>query len=951
MAKPSLLQDKWRREERLQRLIAFSLPAMAFYFGFVAYGLWPFGNRHLLAYDLYHQYAPFLLELKRKLLSGDSLFFSWSGGLGVNYYSLFTYYTASPLNLLTLLFPDRYIAEAVSLITVLKIGLASLFFREFLAGAFRKRDPLASLFSSFYALSAWVYAYSWNIMWLDTLALLPLACLGLVDLVRDGRVGRYILALTLMLMTNYYAAFFGCVFLFLYYFVVRVQFQGQGGQSLGDRLIAFGRFAGASILSALLSAVVLWPTAKALAITSAAGDAFPAGFTFNQPLLETLARLTPLRSPHIMTGLPNIYAGLFVLFLVPAFFGNRQRPLKLRVAYGLLLGFLLFSFQSRTLSFLWHGGHYPNSLDYRYAFVFVLLVLVLAYQAAGDRLTARRGPLLIMAAALFVLLLVEQELGKESASLSHWRLLATCVMSLVYLMIFARMEAPGRGPAIQMPLPGAYYDLTGRHQLSRGLRPHPLRGLPLRRRQVSERGARSSRIRHRQAHTALFLFMALELLGYAFTAAMLYQKVAPLGDRQYYTSNAFATEVYQYTKELKEENKGKPWRAEILPDTCVNDPFLFASNGMSLFASPFPQASIPFFSDLGYPTNGVNSFQYKESTILMDSLLSIDYLIVKDSRIFDDRTRSLVQQGEESRLLKNEDALSFGFFATAEAAYLNEEIMPEDSPDVQNRLLSALSGAPGALVKDAFQPWGYEGCYVENSLDPYTFNVYREAGNTEWAFLVYQVPEDGSYYIFWEDVSVGINYSNGFIGDQDFFQLGSSKRGIGDVGFLEAGTELHFRVSMPSDQTIDGSFRACVARLDQEAWQEARGRLSANPLVMDDFSSTSFSGQITAPRQGYLFLPTTGNPGWTFKVDGVVTEAETIRGAFIILPLGEGSHQIEARFVPVGFYSGLTLTLVSALGTAGVYLYLKRRKLKAGPPGGDRSWYHKSTQALGRFRK
>ena len=942
MQTPSLLQDKWRREERLQRLIAFALPALAFYFGFVAHGLWPFGNRHLLAYDLYHQYAPFLLELKRKILSGDSLFFSWSGGLGVDYYSIFTYYTASPLNLLTLLFPDRYIAEAVSLITTLKIGLASLFFREFLTGAFRKRDPLASLFSAFYALSAWVYAYSWNIMWLDTLVLFPLACLGLVQLVRDRRPGRYILALTLMLMTNYYAAFFASVFLFLYYFLVRIQFPEKAGRGLKSRFIPFGLFAGSSILSGLLSAVILWPTAKALSITSAAGDAFPSGFSFNQPLLDTLGRMTPLRPPHIMSGLPNIFAGLFILFLVPAFFASRKRPLKVRLSYGLLLGFLLFSFQSRTLSFLWHGGHYPNSLDYRYAFVFVLLVLVMAYQAVGDNLAAKRVWTAMPALALFIFLLLEQVQGEDQGSLSHWRIWVSLAMTLAYLMILGRMEGPQSLALAQVPQPGAHYDLTGRHQIKR--RGRSLARLPLRRTRQADPGIRSKLSRRRYMQTALFLFLAVEVLFHAFTAALLYQEVAPLGDRQYYTSNPYASEVYAYTRDLKDSHKGQPWRAEILPDTCVNDPFLFGSNGMSLFASPFPQASIRFFSDLGYPTNGVNSFQYKESTIVMDSLLAIDHLIVKESRIFDDRTRQLVSQGQHSRLLVNEDALPFGFFATAEADYLNDEIMPEDSPDVQNRLLSALSGAPGALIKEAFQPWEYEGCYVDNAYDPFRFNVYREAGNSEWAFLVYHVPQDGIYYIFWEDESVGINYSNGFVRDQEFFQLGSSKRGMGDVGFLEAGTELHFRVSMPSEQTIDGSFRASVARLDQEAWQEARGRLAAHPLELDHFSSTRFSGQIQAPRQGYLFLPTTGNPGWTFKVDGVKTQARTIRGAFILLPLEAGSHRIEAHFVPPGFYSGLALSLASATGLALFYLIRRRRKKGQEPAVKSRSWYHKSTK-------
>jgi len=64
--KGTLLEERERATERKQRLLAFLLPVLAFYIGFAAHGLWPVGNRHLLAYDLYHQYAPFLLELKGK---------------------------------------------------------------------------------------------------------------------------------------------------------------------------------------------------------------------------------------------------------------------------------------------------------------------------------------------------------------------------------------------------------------------------------------------------------------------------------------------------------------------------------------------------------------------------------------------------------------------------------------------------------------------------------------------------------------------------------------------------------------------------------------------------------------------------------------------------------------------------------------------------------------------
>ncbi|NLB27690.1 MAG: YfhO family protein, partial [Clostridiaceae bacterium] len=211
--------------------------------------------------------------------------------------------------------------------------------------------------------------------------------------------------------------------------------------------------------------------------------------------------------------------------------------------------------------------------------------------------------------------------------------------------------------------------------------------------------------------------------------------------------------------------------------------------------------------------------------------------------------------------------------------------------------------------------------------------------DADWAFLVYDVPQDGIYYIFWEDESAGINYSNGFIRDYEFFQLGGSKKGIGDVGFLEAGSQLHFRVSMSSEDAVNGTFRACVARLDEEGWQMARDKLAAHSLILDQFSSNFFSGEITAPRDGYLFLPTTGNPGWTFKVDGQVTSAQTVRGSFILIPLDAGPHTISARFVPQGFFTGLALSLASlaaVLAWAGYQWVKKNGRSRPSGPGRPR---------------
>ncbi|NLA70953.1 MAG: YfhO family protein, partial [Clostridiaceae bacterium] len=108
--------------------IAFLIPFVIMALAYGAIQVFPFGQRHMLTVDLYHQYAPFFALFRDKLLSGGSLFYSMAGGLGTNFYALFAYYLASPLNLLLLIFPPAYLTEAIMLITLIKIGLAGLTF-------------------------------------------------------------------------------------------------------------------------------------------------------------------------------------------------------------------------------------------------------------------------------------------------------------------------------------------------------------------------------------------------------------------------------------------------------------------------------------------------------------------------------------------------------------------------------------------------------------------------------------------------------------------------------------------------------------------------------------------------------------------------------------------------------------------------------------------------------
>ena len=113
----SPLAKQLRHSLHKNRLVylAFAIPALILLASYMTRGIFPVGNRNVLTIDLYHQYAPFLAELQAKFTTGGSLFYSWAGGLGINFWALYSYYLASPLNVILVLFPPSYLTEAILL--------------------------------------------------------------------------------------------------------------------------------------------------------------------------------------------------------------------------------------------------------------------------------------------------------------------------------------------------------------------------------------------------------------------------------------------------------------------------------------------------------------------------------------------------------------------------------------------------------------------------------------------------------------------------------------------------------------------------------------------------------------------------------------------------------------------------------------------------------------------
>ena len=169
---------------------------------------------------------PFFSEYQNKLQNGESLFYSWNSGLGVNFMSLWAYYLSSPLNLIIVFFPQKYLNGVVSFLIITKIALSSFTMAIYLKNAIwaqrRTRKIVAKdwqvfLFSMAYALSSYMIGYSWNVMWLETMIFLPLIILGVEKLIEKNDGRWYCLFLFASLYCNFYMTFMTCLFLVLYF--------------------------------------------------------------------------------------------------------------------------------------------------------------------------------------------------------------------------------------------------------------------------------------------------------------------------------------------------------------------------------------------------------------------------------------------------------------------------------------------------------------------------------------------------------------------------------------------------------------------------------------------------------------------------------------------------------------------------------------------------------------
>ena len=732
------LKEEGEKDTKLFLLLAFFVPFLIMGVMFIRAKVYPFGDRQVMFSDCKQQYLPFLKEFQRKLKNGDSMLYSWGNGLGTNFIAMIGYYIASPLNLLTLIVPMKYIREAMAVFMMIKVGCASLFTAIFLKHVYKRNDISLVAFGCCYAFCDFITGYYWNIIWLDSVALLPLVALGVYCIIYENKYKTYVISLALAFLSSYYIGYMICLFVLLWFFVMTAAKADPRKKfnvvTFCENLIKTALY---SLLAIVMTLPVTLPSLVQLKYTVSTDDSFPDKIELYNNFAEVAANLISFHQPTTMEGLPNVGTGVICVMLLAVFIRAKDIHRREKIAYISLLVFMFISLNINVLDYIWHGFHYPNLIPYRFAFIFSFVLVAIAYRAF----------------TVFV------ELDKKD-------IIGMCIVAsvMICISVFYLERRAIIGSLIVAGLYLVFMTLYEMELLDRRL----LTGF---------------------VSLAVIAEMCLQCSA----------GVETVGTTDHTNYPDKEEQVEELLEIAKKDNPNEFYRTDQTDFSTKNDGMIYGYNGVGQFSSTSYKSLINFTSDFGIVSKR-SSYQYLLTTSVTSMLLNVKYVISRDDYIADEKSLELYKTSTDGsvKIYENKYYLPIAYMADNridEASLENESVFV-----TQNRVLKAMSGVDydvyALLDPSAFN---CENMNTKNENGGiYSYKLFDGANRGEIS-VTYEAPRDGMLYA-WANVKSSTDVTVVSESINHTYDV-DAQRYIFPIGYYKEGETVELRVSASSDST------------------------------------------------------------------------------------------------------------------------------------------------------
>lgn len=582
--------------------ISFIIPLVIIFGVYLSQGIYWNSDTSPLLGDGFHQYVIFDLNLRNILHGSDSLFYTFTSGLGLNFYALSSYYLGSFLSPLVYFFDVSSMPDAVYLSTLLKFGLIGLSTFFSLSIIFKNLPtPLRLALSTSYALMSFTVSQVEIKTWLDVFILIPLILTGLHLLITDKKRILYFTSLSILFIQNYYFGYMTALFLVVWYFC-------QLSWDFKRRKFSFLDFIITSLLAGLTSFIMTLPTLFDLKTHGEKLTAITKIKTDTSWYLDLFAKQFIGAFDTTKYGsIPMIFVGLLPFILTIVFFTLKSIKFHVKLCYATLFIIIIASFYLEALDLFWQGMHAPNMFLHRYAWIFSTLLIYISSEVLNRVKDIKLWNVFCSMSLLLTGYLATIYFKNHYSFLTKLNILLTLEFLVVYLLLLLALIKKLISPKIFSIL--------------------------------------------------ILIFTISEISFNASSQLNGISKEWGFASRSTYNKDIPSMEaLLEYIKQQPDTFT----RTEKLQTQTGNDSMKFNYNGISQFSSVRNRSASTTLDKLGFKSSGTNlNLRYANNTIIADSLFGISYDI---SETYPDKYGFHPSyQKDNLTLYKNQFALPIAF--------------------------------------------------------------------------------------------------------------------------------------------------------------------------------------------------------------------------------------------------------------------------------------------------
>lgn len=906
--------------------------------------IYPFGDNTFLMYDMKREYVDYYSYLKSVYQGKNNILYSFSTTLGSSPIGLYIFYISSPFFLLFAFLPNTLFPLGITIVAGLKLMTAAFLMDLYLLHVLEiqgrnftsrtddgvkllKRENenpswMYEFFSPIYisaflgavsfAMSSYLFSHSMNSMWIDAVMLLPITLWMLERLLTTGRKLAYVFCVALMLWVNYYITYMALIFIgfwtLLWLWEQKCTLK-QWGKKIRQVAIA-------TVWGACLDAVVLLPTA--IGLMDSPKDITQFGLEAagkNITPLQVFSKLSVLSYDRIQPrfGLPQVYAGIFLLLLTGFYFVNRTIAKRERIGKGILFAILLVSFCLDYCNLAWHAFMEPSGHPYRQAYLWIFLVIYCGtkglfslLQGASESVSneskeiQKNGYLSVISKSGKIWFISSLVMGAVLAvglrpayeNISGNTIVVTAICWLVYTLIGVWITGIYKNNKMLLKL-----DIEKESSSDYMQKTIPES------KDIGEQRKYSLGI----VFCLLVLLVSAELIANcAYTYH--FQALQNQPNSQYVQT----LKTMQPAVELVKKTGNGFYRMENLNPRQQNDALQYDYNGITYYSSAGKMAPRYFLQHLGFTEDGLLTHYGHDNTVTADAILNVKYVL-------SDGTYPVHNSYTELETVKAESQTDAPQMSD-QASMMVETAKAYENPYALSLAMTASKFVNKPDLPEKLDPFSLQEQWIEDLLGE-SVQIFKPASlqdisekfadQFEKNYTV-TVEQTGEVYLYLQGI-LGKSQGIAIYKDGEFLSPYGNLAclQILNLGYYELGDS--FTISLACDTDPADYGELLVVTEDIEALEKCHEALSAAQTKVEKLSSSRLAIETGSGEALVTTIPY--EKGWTIWVDGEKVQPEVYYGTFMTIPINNigKSHFVEMSYIPPGMKMGVWISAVSIL--------------------------------------